>query len=135
MKLHPKIKNAIDRKAIGIEAAVRLQRFTTHDSKLNLRHNDFSTWSKKLWQPLFEVYRHFDCPLDQMHDMLCDHDNIKRLLKDHTKKNEFYWFFDPGYRFTIFDIRERYGEDFYVHVKEGEDSEFEIKYHLPICEG
>lgn len=134
MKLHQKIRDAIDRKLIGPEAAVRLYRFTTHDSTLDLNHNDHTTWSKQLWQVLFDVYRAFDCPLDQMHDMLCDYSNIERMRKKENQKNEFYWFFDPGYRFTIFDNRTRYDEDFYVHVNEVKEGEFEIKYHLPIYE-
>lgn len=102
----------------------------THDVKLTDHkfqlHQPADIWPHSVWHKLWEVYCAFGCPQDNLHDMLCDFNNISRVFGDW--KYEFFWYFEPGERFTVFDTFSRYDEPFGVHVKGDGDGEFEIKY-------
>ena len=52
-------------------------------------------------------------------------------------KYEFYWYFEPKQRMTVFDIRERLDEDYGVHVKGDEDGNFTMRllFKLPARRG
>lgn len=111
--------------------------FKLEPVEIDLSKVDSEIWAHKLWQKLFDVYREFDCPLDDMHDMMCDFNNIRRLLEGHTtldQISEFYWYFDPGYRFTVFDIRQHYGEEYGLHFKDDGDGHFTVRHLYTLYE-
>lgn len=125
--LHPAIKRVIDAQCISLTQAATLVRTEFNDIEFSLRGIDRNIWQHEVWQKLFTIYRAFGCPVDDMHDMLCDFNNIQRLFREDFKY-EFYWYFDPGYRFTVFDIRERWDEEFGIHIAGTEDGEFKMRH-------
>jgi hypothetical protein len=134
MKIHPTLQQAFDSGRIPVAVGIKLLNMEWKEFTLNLQHCDYSTWSKRMWQICFNVYMQFHCPLGEMHDMLCDYDNIKRVLEEVTLDStiEFYWYFDPGFNTTVFDIREHWGEEFGIHFKQTEDGKFPVRYLLSL---
>jgi hypothetical protein len=123
-----------DTGGIGVGEAVKIVGMEWPDDEFDLKHNDRNIWPHIVWQRLFKVYRAFRCPVENMHDMLCDFNNIQRLFEIQHLWYEFYWYFDPGYYTTIFDVKERYDEHFGVHVRGTPEGEFKMRYLFWVSE-
>lgn len=120
-------ERCVDVGELSLTEAVRIHREEFRDIEFNLRMVDPEVWQHDVWQKLFTIYRLFGCPVEDMHDMLCDFNNIQRLFREEFKY-EFYWYFDPSYRLTIFDIKPRHDEVFGVHVRGDEDGAFTLRH-------